>query len=141
MGLLDGFEKLINEHGSSTILKERIALANDKYSALESKNEVLSSDNDTLRLDNEQLKQKIRELEEHIAQISSSQEYFEESGALFKRRSNGEWDYTPYCPSCKTAMVSPSRHEHYICGKRSCGQRANFTYIHVNDVVSRLPNP
>ncbi|MBT9460420.1 MAG: hypothetical protein IV084_02040 [Rugosibacter sp.] len=30
MGLLDGFEKLINEHGSAVILKERIALANDK---------------------------------------------------------------------------------------------------------------
>ena len=37
MGLLDGFEKLINEHGSAVILKERIALANDKYAALEQK--------------------------------------------------------------------------------------------------------
>ena len=35
MGLLDGIEKLINEHGSAVILKERIALANDKYTALE----------------------------------------------------------------------------------------------------------
>ncbi len=30
-------EKLINEHGSAAILKERIALANDKYAALEAK--------------------------------------------------------------------------------------------------------
>ena len=37
MGLLDSIEKLINEHGSATILKERIALANDKYTALEKK--------------------------------------------------------------------------------------------------------
>ena len=37
MGLLDGFEKLINEHGSAAILKERIALANDKYAELEKK--------------------------------------------------------------------------------------------------------
>jgi len=37
MGLLDGIEKLINEHGSAVILKERIALANDKYAALEQK--------------------------------------------------------------------------------------------------------
>ncbi len=37
MGLLDGFEKLINEHGSASILKERIDLANDKYAALEQK--------------------------------------------------------------------------------------------------------
>ena len=34
MGLLDGIEKIINEHGSAVILKERIALAEDKYAAL-----------------------------------------------------------------------------------------------------------
>jgi hypothetical protein len=37
MGLLDGLEKLINEHGSAVILRERIQLANDKYAALERK--------------------------------------------------------------------------------------------------------
>ena len=58
MGLLDGFEKLITEHGSAVILKERIALANDKYAALEQKladSELraknLESDNQALRGD------------------------------------------------------------------------------------------
>ncbi len=37
MVFLDGLEKLINEHGSAVILKERINLANDKYAALEQK--------------------------------------------------------------------------------------------------------
>ena len=57
MGLLDGIERLINEHGSATILKERIELANDKHSALEDKNSILQqkvtmleSENKTLRL-------------------------------------------------------------------------------------------
>lgn len=56
MGLLDGIEKLINEHGSATILKERIALAKDQYDALETKFEAsalrvtqLESENKTLR--------------------------------------------------------------------------------------------
>lgn len=31
MGLLDGLERLINEHGSATILKERIQLLNDRH--------------------------------------------------------------------------------------------------------------
>ena len=35
MRLLDGIEKLINERRSAVILKERIALANDKYAVLE----------------------------------------------------------------------------------------------------------
>ena len=37
MGLLDSVEKLITEHGSAAILRERIALANDKHAALERK--------------------------------------------------------------------------------------------------------
>ena len=50
MGLLDGFEKLINEHGSAVILKERIALANDKYAILEKEASVLKSENERLKL-------------------------------------------------------------------------------------------
>ena len=37
MALFSGIEKLINEHGSSVILKERISLANDKHSLLKDK--------------------------------------------------------------------------------------------------------
>lgn len=141
MGLLDGFEKLITEHGSAAILNERIALANDKYAILEAENKILCTENEALRLVNGELKEQVRAREEKLSHISSLSEFVEESGALFKRRENGEWDYTPYCPTCKTAMVSPGRHELYVCGKKSCGQRASFDYLHVNDAVSRLPNP
>ena len=66
MGLLDGFEKLINEHGSAVILKERIELANDKYAVLEDKNSMLEqklilleSEVKTLRLNLEMAKVEI----------------------------------------------------------------------------------
>ena len=69
MGLLDGFEKLINEHGSAVILKERIALANDKYAALEQKlsasdaaNKQLRSENQSLRIDLEKATIEIQNL-------------------------------------------------------------------------------
>jgi hypothetical protein len=89
MGLLDGFEKLINEHGSASILKERISLANDKYSLLEEKNtflkqenemlkkekEILKSENQTLNLNLQQAEQKIRQLEEQILKIHASNPY------------------------------------------------------------------
>ncbi len=75
MGLLDGFEKLINEHGSAAILKERIALANDKYAALEQKlsecataKVKLESENEALRLDLEKATveiQNLKKLTEH----------------------------------------------------------------------------
>lgn len=66
MGLLDGIEKLINEHGSAAILRERIALANDQYAVLErklseseSKVQNLEAQNQTLRCDNDQLAEQI----------------------------------------------------------------------------------
>ena len=79
MGLLDGFEKLINEHGSATILKERIALANDKYSALEQKllaceaaTIKLKSENETLRLDLEKTTIEIQNLKKLADQSHNS---------------------------------------------------------------------
>ena len=86
MGLLDGIEKLINEHGSATILKERISLVNDKYSFLEKKNvalcqenetlkkenEILTAENQTLKLNLQQAEQKRRQLEEQISKIHSN---------------------------------------------------------------------
>ena len=69
MGLLDGFEKLINEHGSAAILKERMALANDQYAVLEKKSEdsarrvtELETENKTLRLELEKAKAEIENL-------------------------------------------------------------------------------
>ena len=138
MGLLDGFEKLINEHGSAVILKERISLANDQYVILEKKVSVLESENERLKFDNEECQKQRRALEEKLSHISTSQEYIEGSGALFKKLPDGSWDYTRYCPACKTAMVQPKRHELYVCGKKSCGQRASFSSV--NNAVARLPN-
>lgn len=82
MGLLDGLEKLINEHGSSTILRERIELANDKYAALESKvsileseNNALRSENEALQLNNEKLSAQIQSLEKRVAHSDNPKGY------------------------------------------------------------------
>lgn len=74
MGLLDGLEKLINEHGSAAILKERIDLANDKYAALERKladTEQRLKQGETekqgFELENYKLKEQVRTLEAKVA--------------------------------------------------------------------------
>lgn len=73
MGLLDGLEKLINEHGSAVILKERISLANDKYALIEEKLNVLQiekskleSEKISLQRENEELKIRIKVIEDHL---------------------------------------------------------------------------
>ena len=75
MGLLDGFEKLINEHGSATILRERIALAEDKYSMLQEKNKHLSERN-------ELLESKLKQAEEEIARLSKILETFNKNQGI-----------------------------------------------------------
>ncbi len=45
MSLFDYIEKLITEHGSSAILKERLELLRDQTSALEKENDALKSEN------------------------------------------------------------------------------------------------
>lgn len=66
-------ERLITEHGSAAILKERLALAADQYGVLEKKipifaneNAQLKSENASLRLDLEKAQEKIRDLEEKL---------------------------------------------------------------------------
>ncbi len=139
MGVFDSIEKLINEHGSAVILKERIALAADQYAALEKKIIELQTENERLRLDNEECHKQRRTLDEKLSHITAKQEWVEEAGALFKKNPDGTYNQTPYCPSCKTAMVSPGRLELFRCGKKSCGQFASFAGRQLADVMCRLP--
>lgn len=68
---LGEIERLISEHGSAVILKERLALANDQYSALEgkladarSRAEDLARDNERLRKEAADLREQLRALQE-----------------------------------------------------------------------------
>ena len=59
------FEKLINEHGSAVILKERIELINDKYEALQTKLENSLKENELLKKENKLLSSQLREYEQN----------------------------------------------------------------------------
>jgi hypothetical protein len=59
MGLFDGLEKLITEHGSAAILKERIALAKDQYAAVEKRVGELQAENSRLREQNKKLEAQV----------------------------------------------------------------------------------
>lgn len=75
MGLLDGIEKLITEHGSAAILKERIELAKEQYTALEAKLSAaesrikeLESISQNLELESYRLKERIGVLEQQLTE-------------------------------------------------------------------------
>ncbi len=69
--MLDMFEKLINEHGSSVILKERIELISDKYALLEETNAHLKSKVETLENSLSVATNEIAELKELLTAYQS----------------------------------------------------------------------
>jgi len=71
--MLAMLEKLINEHGSSTILRERLELFSDKYSMLEDKNNHLSERNVELESQLQQAKQEIQSLRDELDKNAGSQ--------------------------------------------------------------------
>ena len=71
---LGEIERLINERGSAAIMRERLALANDQYVALERKlaecearAQRLEAENQRFELENLRLKERTRALEAQIA--------------------------------------------------------------------------
>lgn len=82
--MLKMFEKLINEHGSSTILKERIELINDKYEALSDKLENSKKENQLLHQENETLKQQIVDLQRQLESYPVNDEFPHEQKEILK---------------------------------------------------------
>ena len=71
MNIFEPLEKLINEHGSATILKERLGLAKDKYEALERANDALKIEVAALKAELDQAKREIQSLQELAVQKES----------------------------------------------------------------------
>lgn len=76
--LLESFDRLINERGSSNILRERLDFASDQFSVLEQQfaalqieNQNFKKENERLNLDNENLKKKIRDHDEGGSSFAS----------------------------------------------------------------------
>ena len=150
MGLLDGFEKLINEHGSAVILKERIELANDKYSALEQKAVALEQRVTVLDGENKTLHHAI---EEATNEINSLKEIIEESQTNTLSLKYGVyWDKNgnPFCPKCKTPTSQISwatyvnKQIHAL--KCSCSEKpfvlmSNGEPIHAQEAMKLMQNP
>lgn len=63
MSVIDLFEKLINEHGSSIILRDHLAFLRDQFAALEKKLAICMEERTKLKAENENIKAKIDVLE------------------------------------------------------------------------------
>ena len=97
MGLLSEFERLINERGSATILRERLLLFKDKIAQLE-------KENTNLKRDLHKAQEESQLLHAQLKNQSIADQFVEHEGMFFKRKSGGGYHSAVYCPSCKMVM-------------------------------------
>jgi outer membrane murein-binding lipoprotein Lpp len=106
MGIFDGIEKLINEHGSAKILGERLLLAKDQNAAQEKRISELDA----------QFKQAQTDIATLRLQLQSCQEENE--------RTKQEIQKIKYCECCPPGERQPlsrtggtSKRDFYVCPK------------------------
>ena len=127
--MLSMIEKLINEHGSSTILKERLSLINDKYELLDNQLKNCEKENELLRKEVEMLKSKLSE------QVKE-EPFIAFKDAKFKRNPSGSFEETAYCPKCNGAMFALDSFFPYTCG--ACGSTAGFNGSDLKKVIKEV---
>lgn len=118
MGLGELIQTLINEHGSSAILRERLLLLQDRVKALE--DEMLAA-----KAKIRQLTEKNVQLEQDLAAVRTPDEFVEHRGALFKRKGSGGYHQAVFCPDCRGAMFAVDPEMPFYCQK--CHRGAPFT--------------
>lgn len=130
--ILSEIEKLINEHGSATILKEHLSLLNTKLG-------LLREDIENLEKENAHLIKRNTELEQELSRQKQSEEFVESHGALFKPIPGGGYSETPYCPVCHRTMWCFQRVFPYECSDKNCGHKANFKGADIQRIINELP--
>jgi hypothetical protein len=133
MGMLDGIEKLINEHGSSAILKERIDFAKDQYAALERQVRESLESIAVLRVKLEMESSQLERAKHELAQLK--EEYAEEIRIHrvieFRKgkRTGGQW--LAFCPKCHMpAEGHDMGHWEQNWARVSCSARCGWMVDH-----------
>lgn len=108
-------EELINEHGSSIILRERLSLLKEMLAKVEQERADLVVKVSNIEKENSQLRKQLNEKD-------VPEEFTEYMGALFKRNSSGNYMPVAYCRRCKEPLWNdePSIFP-YACSKPGCG--------------------
>lgn len=126
MNPLSLLEKAINEHGSATILKERLLLVREMLDKVEREKSEIEKELNLAKKEIESLK----------AQIPGKS-FVEYMGAKFKRKPSGSFESSVYCPICECGMSSLSHSgSPFICAK--CHATTTFSKGQLNQVLGEL---
>jgi len=112
--------------------KERLKYWQERYTVFEKENE-------SLRHENDRLKRETTEMQKQIQGQLDSAGFVESEGVLWKKKPNGGYEKSPYCPICKVVMTpSPPMLPVYIsCIK--CSFNTPFRPDDVPKILKELP--
>jgi hypothetical protein len=113
----------------NAVLKERLALAEQKFNALEKENKELRGQVEALTAENASLK-------EERDSLRTEEEFVERRGVAWKKEPDGH--YLPCCPKCKTALskIPPWKPDTLKCS--SCKFVAPFHPREVAEIAKSL---
>lgn len=129
MGLISDIQNLINEHGSSSILRERLLLLQEKVAEIEEERRQVVEELANAR-------QEAMDLRAELDRLKVDPGFKEHLGAVFKRKPSGSYAPTPCCPHCHSPMASEFKVFNYKCSK--CGHIADFTGNDLPEILNEL---
>lgn len=109
MNIFFELEKLVNEHGSAVILKERIAFAREQNETLEEKIKTLEKEIVALLTVAKTKDDKIEMLESSLRAFTEEERFKKFKGLLWRYDENGGIDPKAFCPKCKLGMITYPR--------------------------------
>ncbi len=130
--VLGEIKALLDEYGSSVVLKEHLALLNTKLS-------LLGEHIEKLEQENARVIERNTYLEQQLLRQEKSQEFVESRGALFEPNPGGGYSETPRCPVCHRSMWCFQSMFPYECSDEKCGHKANFKGSDLQSVIASLP--
>jgi FtsZ-binding cell division protein ZapB len=145
MGWITDIADLVKGLPVSAVLKERLALAQDRFDQLQReadqlKNEAVRLGQEVQRLqqENDALRSEAAELKKRLEEPAALGLVMHR-GVYWKRKPAGGYEDVPYCPDCKGVMakIPPWGPDTIRCKK--CSRVAPFHPREVSEVIAEMP--
>jgi len=127
LNVLQTLTGIIQEFGTSAILRERLLLLQEQLQLLEKESVALKEENSRLKKQHEEL---VIQLDKHAL----SEQFIEKRGVLFRKTANGYSD-SPFCPVCKALLRSLERSIPFLC---QCGHRTLLKPMDIPKIMEEL---
>ena len=127
---LGGLISALGNVQSVTVLKERLALIQDRLALAEKEGVGLAAEN-------QRLAQELDAAKRQLAAQAKTQQFVEHRGALFRRDAAGGYQAVVYCPDCERSTAAWPAGEPFTCMK--CGWFSAFHEAELPGVLSGIP--